>query len=126
MLAAFTAPGEELGSPKKRRKAGNLSDKQEELALEAVGSLGDSLPRLVAPPSLPPPPTCSSSLHQASSWVLLPSRRARSSLIEVWLGGVNAMAYVDGHYSCAESGIGVTVLVAGKLGCLRSETPCLP
>eukprot|EP00891_Asterochloris_glomerata_P006700 jgi/Astpho2/6700/Aster-05052 len=29
------------------------------------------------------------------------------------------MAYVDGHYSCAESGNGVTVLVAGKPSCLQ-------
>ena len=36
------------------------------------------------------------------------------------------MAYVDGHHSCAESGNGVTVLVAGKLGSLHSQTPCLP
>lgn len=57
MLAAFTAPGEELGSPKKRRKASSLSDTQEELALEAVGSLGNSLPRWVASSI-----TCSSSL----------------------------------------------------------------
>ena len=110
MLAAFTAPGEGLGSPKKRRKASS-NDQQEKLALEAVGSLGNSLPRWVTYP-LPALPAC----HQACSPVVMPSRRARSSLSEVWLGGVNAMAYVDGHYSCAESGNGVTVLVAGKLG----------